>query len=237
MGLQAPRAAGLQRTLCFVTVRPGVAVHCHASRRSSGSTSSGGAAARRRSAACRLPRRASAVVAAAAAEDDGAAAPGDYVECHYRCAGVRRSASSRLWKGISGRRCSPSDLAPACRLPLPSHPLQHQDPRWQGLRQQPQRGRARGEWPASRPAGSRTRLTHTGARPHLARASSNRTPPPSQLAPNSFCFLPPQAEFILGSAYLVPGFHASVGGLKVGESREMLVRAEDAYGERKMHAK
>lgn len=40
-----------------------------------------------------------------------------------------------------------------------------------------------------------------------------------------------QAEFILGSANLVPGFHQAVGGLQVGESRQMLVRADDAYGE------
>lgn len=29
----------------------------------------------------------------------------------------------------------------------------------------------------------------------------------------------------------MPGFHQAVGGLKVGESREWLVRPDDAYGE------
>lgn len=42
-----------------------------------------------------------------------------------------------------------------------------------------------------------------------------------------------QAQFILGSENLVPGFHQAVGGLKVGESRKWVVRPDDAYGERR----
>ena len=82
--VQAPRAAALQRTACFVAVRPGAGKAGYVSSSGSSSSSSrAGSAACRRSAACRPPRRASAVVAAAAATDEGAS-PGDYVECHYR---------------------------------------------------------------------------------------------------------------------------------------------------------
>lgn len=38
------------------------------------------------------------------------------------------------------------------------------------------------------------------------------------------------AEFILGSSKVVPGFHAAVGGLAVGEKRTHKARPEDAYG-------
>ena len=40
-----------------------------------------------------------------------------------------------------------------------------------------------------------------------------------------------RAQFVLGGERLVPGFHAAVGGLAVGEGRRFRVSAEDAYGE------